>query len=812
MANKCYKIDNFTFKKRTKRINEDLSKCECIKNYKLDIANELLYIEYHDEINMEQVLEILKKHDPKIELTEIENVQNYRKVLKLKGLDCGHCAKRIETLAKKEFKCDKIIVDFSTERFIIETQNERLFKNINQEVKKIVDMVDPRVEVMDIEERRRVNREETFKTSTKDLLIFTIGLIFFVAALIVHGIVVGTWEAFIGFSEEIPNIATLILLLCAYLLMGRKVLFQFAKNLIKGQVLDENFLMAVASIGAIITAHFIEAVAVVMLYEIGEFLQEKAVNYSRKSISELLSFDAMNARLKVGMEEVEVDVETIVPNDIIIVRNGELIPLDGRVIEGKSYLDTKALTGEAKQQYVKPGDEVLSGSINLGNVLEIKVTKNYNNSTMTRILDLVENASASKAKTEKFITKFSQIYTPFVVIVAVLFAVVSPFVKQFFFNDPTPLAELFFGGSGSIYSAMVFLVISCPCALVISIPLTYFGAIGVAGKNGILIKGSNYLEALNNVENVVFDKTGTLTMGEFGVIKINPAEGVKEEEILSLAAYVEYNSTHPIGRSIVEAYGVNNIFPDIIEEFIEVKGKGVRAYINGSKVVVCNYRFLKEANIDMEEHLEEGLTLYVLKDDSYLGYIVIGDKIRPDAKNTIKNLRKNGVSKTVILTGDSKGIAQSVARSVGIDAVYSELLPEDKVDLLAEIKEGSKNKQAHTIYIGDGINDAPVISSADVGIAMGTNGSEGSIAIADIVIMSDNLSKVSEAIDIAKKTRNLVFQNIFIALTIKFVVLVLSLAGVPIDIWLAIFSDVGVTLIAIMNALRIKRYKAKGGK
>ncbi|MBQ3001559.1 MAG: cadmium-translocating P-type ATPase [Bacilli bacterium] len=812
MANKCYKIDNFTFKKRTKRINEDLSKCECIKNYKLDIANELLYIEYHDEINMEQVLEILKKHDPKIELTEIENVQNYRKVLKLKGLDCGHCAKRIETLAKKEFKCDKIIVDFSTERFIIETQNERLFKNINQEVKKIVDMVDPRVEVMDIEERRRVNREETFKTSTKDLLIFTIGLIFFVAALIVHGIVVGTWEAFIGFSEEIPNIATLILLLCAYLLMGRKVLFQFAKNLIKGQVLDENFLMAVASIGAIITAHFIEAVAVVMLYEIGEFLQEKAVNYSRKSISELLSFDAMNARLKVGMEEVEVDVETIVPNDIIIVRNGELIPLDGRVIEGKSYLDTKALTGEAKQQYVKPGDEVLSGSINLGNVLEIKVTKNYNNSTMTRILDLVENASASKAKTEKFITKFSQIYTPFVVIVAVLFAVVSPFVKQFFFNDPTPLAELFFGGSGSIYSAMVFLVISCPCALVISIPLTYFGAIGVAGKNGILIKGSNYLEALNNVENVVFDKTGTLTMGEFGVIKINPAEGVKEKEILSLAAYVEYNSTHPIGRSIVEAYGVNNIFPDIIEEFIEVKGKGVRAYINGSKVVVCNYRFLKEANIDMEEHLEEGLTLYVLKDDSYLGYIVIGDKIRPDAKNTIKNLRKNGVSKTVILTGDSKGIAQSVARSVGIDAVYSELLPEDKVDLLAEIKEGSKNKQAHTIYIGDGINDAPVISSADVGIAMGTNGSEGSIAIADIVIMSDNLSKVSEAIDIAKKTRNLVFQNIFIALTIKFVVLVLSLAGVPIDIWLAIFSDVGVTLIAIMNALRIKRYKAKGGK
>ena len=812
MANKCYKIDNFTFKKRTKRINEDLSKCECIKNYKLDIANELLYIEYHDEINMEQVLEILKKHDPKIELTEIENVQNYRKVLKLKGLDCGHCAKRIETLAKKEFKCDKIIVDFSTERFIIETQNERLFKNINQEVKKIVDMVDPRVEVMDIEERRRVNREETFKTSTKDLLIFTIGLIFFVAALIVHGIVVGTWEAFIGFSEEIPNIATLILLLCAYLLMGRKVLFQFVKNLIKGQVLDENFLMAVASIGAIITAHFIEAVAVVMLYEIGEFLQEKAVNYSRKSISELLSFDAMNARLKVGMEEVEVDVETIVPNDIIIVRNGELIPLDGRVIEGKSYLDTKALTGEAKQQYVKPGDEVLSGSINLGNVLEIKVTKNYNNSTMTRILDLVENASASKAKTEKFITKFSQIYTPFVVIVAVLFAVVSPFVKQFFFNDPTPLAELFFGGSGSIYSAMVFLVISCPCALVISIPLTYFGAIGVAGKNGILIKGSNYLEALNNVENVVFDKTGTLTMGEFGVIKINPAEGVKEKEILSLAAYVEYNSTHPIGRSIVEAYGVNNIFPDIIEEFIEVKGKGVRAYINGSKVVVCNYRFLKEANIDIEEPLEEGLTLYVLKDDSYLGYIVIGDKIRPDAKNTIKNLRKNGVLKTVILTGDSKGIAQSVARSVGIDAVHSELLPEDKVNLLAEIKEGSKNKQAHTIYIGDGINDAPVISSADVGIAMGTNGSEGSIAIADIVIMSDNLSKVSEAIDIAKKTRNLVFQNIFIALTIKFVVLVLSLAGVPIDIWLAIFSDVGVTLIAIMNALRIKRYKAKGGK
>ena len=805
MANitKNYNIYKVSNKNNYRRITQEIKKIEGVITLNIDKNQDVLFIEYNPVVDIyDDILKAINKYEKNAYLEEIENIEVFRKVLKLKGIDCAQCALKIEMLAKKNFSHKQIIVDFSTERFIIETTDIDLIKNIVNEVSKIAHKVDPRIVVMDVATRQRMEAEERFSVDKKDIVIFGIGALALIFSFI--------WTIFVDkgnpFSHDthlssIVQISTII----SYLLIGYKVIYRFFRNIINRRFLDENFLMTIASIGAIVTAHNYEAVLVMLLYQIGTFLQERAVNHSRKSISALLSYEAKKARIRVNGEELEVEVESVLPGDILIVKNGEMIPVDGIITDGKSYLDTKALTGESQYRNVKVGDEVLSGSTNLGSVIEIKAIRPQSESTMTKILDIVENASISKAKTENFITKFAKVYTPVVVIAALLLIVVSPFIKHLI--DPSnSIKDLFLGTNGvtgSIYMGMIFLVISCPCALVISIPLTFFGGIGLASRRGILIKGSNYLEALNNVENVIFDKTGTLTYGTFGLIDVVSVSDVPKDEILRLAAYTEYHSTHPIGSSIVDAYGRDNIFTEIIEDFTEVSSRGVRALINGSKITIGNYRCLQEAKIEVPDVKAAGLVLYVLKEKTYIGYLVIGDTIREEAFEVITEMRNNGINSVQIFTGDAKNVSISVANGLNVDEVYYELLPAQKVEKLEEVKNATENKNAKTVYIGDGINDAPVISLADVGIAMGGSGSEGAIAIADIVIMTDNLNKINEVIKISKKTRKIVVQNIILALSIKIVVLLLTILELEVSMWLAIFSDVGVSLLAILNSLRV---------
>ncbi len=801
-VSKSYSILKVENKNNYRRISAELKKIEGVVSLNIDKNQNILYIEYRPIVEYSDILKAFRKYERNTLLEEMENQEVYRKVLKLKGIDCAQCALKIEMLAKKNFSHKQIIVDFSTERFIIETSDSTLVQNIVDEVSKIAHKVDPRIVVMDVATRQRVEAEERYVISKKDIVVFSLGAVFLLFSFI-WNILVDGGNPFVH-DVHLSTVA-FITTFISYLLIGHKVIYRFIRNIINRRFLDETFLMTVASIGAIVTGHNFEAVLVMLLYQVGTFLQEKAVNYSRKSISALLSYEAKKARLKVNGESLEVEVESVIPGDILIIKNGEMIPVDGVITDGKTYLDTKALTGESLYRNVKVGDEVLSGSTNLGGVIEIKAIRPQSESTMTKILDIVENASTSKAKTENFITKFAKVYTPVVVVLALLLIVASPFVKLLFGVDAT-IGELFLGSEtikGSIYTGMIFLVISCPCALVISIPLTFFGGIGLASKRGILIKGSNYLEALTNTANVIFDKTGTLTKGTFGLVDVVSVGETSKDEILRLAAYTEYHSTHPIGISIVESYGRDKIFAEIIEDFTEVTSRGVRAVINGSRITIGNYRCLQDAKVEVPDIKAAGLVLYVLKEKNYIGYLVIGDTIREEADEAITFLRNNDVKSVQIFTGDSKNVSISVANTLGVDEVYYELLPAQKVEKLEEVKENTLDPKDKTIYIGDGINDAPVISLADVGIAMGGSGSEGAIAIADVVIMTDNLTKINEVITIAKKTRSIVVQNIILALSIKLVVLILTVFELEVSMWLAIFSDVGVSLLAILNSLRV---------
>lgn len=813
MANisKSYNILKVENKNNYRRITAELKKIDGVISLSIDKNQNILFIEYSPIVEYSDLVKAFRKYEKAATLEEIANVEVYRKVLKLKGIDCAQCALKIEMLAKKNFSYKQIIVDFSTERFIIETTDSTLVQNIVEEVSKIAHKVDPRIVVMDVATRQRAEAEERFVISKKDIIVFSFGAVFLLFSFI-WNIVKDHGNPFA--HDEHLSVVVYITTLISYLLIGHKVIYRFLRNIINRRFLDENFLMTIASIGAIVTGHNFEAVLVMLLYQVGTFLQEKAVNHSRKSISALLSYEAKKARLKVNGEALEVEVESVIPGDILIVKNGEMIPVDGVVTDGKTYLDTKALTGESLYRNVKVGDEVLSGSTNLGGVIEIKAIRPQSESTMTKILDIVENASISKAKTENFITKFAKIYTPVVVFAALILIIASPFIKHLI--DPSlPIKDLFLGTetiTGSIYTGMIFLVISCPCALVISIPLTFFGGIGLASKRGILIKGSNYLEALTNVENVIFDKTGTLTYGTFGLVDVVSVGDMPKDEILRLAAYTEYHSTHPIGISIVEAYGKDKIFAEIIEDFTELTSRGVRAVINGSRITIGNYRCLQDAKVEVPDIKAPGLVLYVLKEKNYVGYLVIGDTIREEADEAITFLRNNDIKSVQIFTGDAKNVSISVANTLGVDEVYYELLPAQKVEKLEEVKDNIIDKKAKTVYIGDGINDAPVISLADVGIAMGGSGSEGAIAIADVVIMTDNLKKVNELITIAKSTRRIVIQNIILALSIKAVVLLLTVLELEVSMWLAIFSDVGVSLLAILNSLRVMKIFKKEKK
>lgn len=605
----------------------------------------------------------------------------------------------------------------------------------------------------------------------EDLRKIIIAVILFIIALVVP------------FANEWINKAIFIV---SYLIVGLEVIKEALEHLFKGKLFDENFLMAIATIGAFGVGEFPEAVSVMLFYQIGELFQNYAVDKSRKSIASLMDIRPDFANIKIGDKIEKVNPEEVKIGDIIVVKPGERIPLDGTVIEGKSMIDTSSLTGESVPRNVSINDEVLSGCINQNGLLTIKVNKEFGESTVNKILDLVENASSKKSKSENFITKFAKYYTPIVVIIAVILAIVPPLVlKDANFTD-------------WIYRALTFLVVSCPCALVISIPLGFFGGIGGASKIGILVKGSNYLEALANTELVVFDKTGTLTEGVFEVQKVE-SKGISKEDLLRYTAYAENHSTHPIAASVKKAYG-KEINVTNISKVEEISGFGVIANVDGKDILVGNEKLMKEKNIQYTKCNEIGTILYVAIENEFAGYIVISDKVKKDSAKAISNLKNMNIKKTVMLTGDKKEVGENIAERLRIDEVYTELLPDGKVKKVEELLK-EKDAKAKLAFVGDGINDAPVLAISDIGIAMGGLGSDAAIEAADVVIMTDEPSKLVDAIKISKKTMRIVKENIIFAIGIKIAVLILSAFGLS-TMWEAVFADVGVSIIAIINALR----------
>ena len=593
----------------------------------------------------------------------------------------------------------------------------------------------------------------------------------------------------IPFSNEWINNGLFII---SYLVVGFEILKKAVRNIFRGKVFDENFLMAVATIGAFAIGEFPEAVAVMLFYQVGELFQSYAVDKSRKSIASLMDIRPDYANIEKDGKIEKVDPDEVKIGDIIIVKTGEKIPLDGVVVEGTSSLDTMALTGESVPRVVKTEDEVLSGCINKDGLLKIRVTKEFGESTVSKILDLVENASSKKSKSENFITKFAKYYTPTVVIIAVLLAFIPPIILKDFSTF-----------SVWLYRALSFLVVSCPCALVISIPLSFFGGIGGASKMGILIKGSNYLEALANTETVVFDKTGTLTAGIFEVQDIQ-AEGIEKDELLRIVAHAENYSNHPIAKSVKKAYN-KEIDENIIKNPQELSGKGIWAKIDEKDILVGNEKLMVEEKIDFKKCDEVGTILYVAIDKKYVGYVLIADKIKQDSPKTIRELKAMNIKETVMLTGDKKEVGEYVAKKLNMDKVYTELLPDGKVEKVEELLK-QKSEKGKLVFVGDGINDAPVLTISDIGVAMGGLGSDAAIEAADIVIMTDETSKISKAINLSKKTMRIVRENIIFAIFVKIAVLVLTAFGAS-TMWEAVFADVGVSVIAIINALRMLNIK-----
>ena len=600
---------------------------------------------------------------------------------------------------------------------------------------------------------------------------------------IIIGAAVLATAVLLSLNNEWLQIALFII---SYIIVGGDVVKRAVKNIFKGQVFDENFLMSIATIGAFFIGEYPEGVAVMLFYQVGELFQSYAVGKSRKSIASLMDIRPDYANVKKGDELVKVDPDEVQIGDIIVIKAGEKIPLDGKVIEGSSMIDTSALTGESVPREVEVGSDILSGCININGVITAEVTKEFGESTVSKILDLVENASSKKSNSEQFITKFARYYTPVVVIIAVFLAIIPPLVI-----DGATFSDW-------IYRALAFLVVSCPCALVISIPLSFFGGIGGASKKGVLVKGSNYLEALAETEIVVFDKTGTLTKGVFNVQEIHP-EGVSKEELLELTAHAESYSNHPISLSLKRAYS-KEIDNGRISDVEEISGHGVIATVDGKKVMAGNIKLMKMMDIPYFKGELIGTIVHVAVNNKYIGYIVIADEVKEDSAQAIKELKAANIKQTVMLTGDNKSIGSKVAKELGLDKVYAELLPADKVEKLEELFS-QKSKKGKLAFVGDGINDAPVLARADIGIAMGGLGSDAAIEAADVVIMTDEPSKIA-----TKKTLKIAHQNIVFAIGIKIIVLILSAFGIT-TMWAAIFADVGVTIIAVLNAFRALNVK-----
>ena len=605
---------------------------------------------------------------------------------------------------------------------------------------------------------------------------------------IIIGAAVLATAVLLSLNNEWLQIALFII---SYIIVGGDVVKRAVKNIFKGQVFDENFLMSIATIGAFFIGEYPEGVAVMLFYQVGELFQSYAVGKSRKSIASLMDIRPDYANVKKGDELVKVDPDEVQIGDIIVIKAGEKIPLDGKVIEGSSMIDTSALTGESVPREVEVGSDILSGCININGVITAEVTKEFGESTVSKILDLVENASSKKSNSEQFITKFARYYTPVVVIIAVFLAIIPPLVI-----DGATFSDW-------IYRALAFLVVSCPCALVISIPLSFFGGIGGASKKGVLVKGSNYLEALAETEIVVFDKTGTLTKGVFNVQEIHP-EGVSKEELLELTAHAESYSNHPISLSLKRAYS-KEIDNGRISDVEEISGHGVIATVDGKKVMAGNIKLMKMMDIPYFKGELIGTIVHVAVNNKYIGYIVIADEVKEDSAQAIKELKAANIKQTVMLTGDNKSIGSKVAKELGLDKVYAELLPADKVEKLEELFS-QKSKKGKLAFVGDGINDAPVLARADIGIAMGGLGSDAAIEAADVVIMTDEPSKIATTMKISKKTLKIAYQNIVFAIGIKIIVLILSAFGIT-TMWAAIFADVGVTIMAVLNAFRALNVK-----
>lgn len=723
--------------------------------------------------------------------TNDKTVNKSNRIL-LKGLTCANCANKIEAKVKNLDSIKYANINFATTTLLVELNKGYKIEEAFKEINKIVKSLEPDVEVelQETSKRGKSNRtilsdasssnevvcekeKKTTMSYIKENISLVIGTVGFVLAVML---------------ESYPLIA-FIFFAVTYLIIGKNVLITAAKNILRGEVFDENFLMAIATLGAFAIGEYPEAVAVMLFFEIGEAFQKYAVERSRKSISSLMNIRADYATVLENGNEIRVDPEDVEIDEIIIIKPGERVPLDGIVVDGTSFIDTSALTGESVPREITVDTEILAGAINNTGVLKVRVTKEYGESTVARILELVENASNKKALTEKFITKFSKIYTPVVCLIALLVAVVPPLIMK----DQT--------FSVWIYRALSLLVVSCPCALVVSVPLGIFAGIGGASKKGVLVKGGNYLEALKDVETVVFDKTGTLTKGVFKVTEIN-TNNIDKDELLKLAAYGESNSNHPIALSIVKAYG-KEINKESLINYEEISGHGIKVNIEGNEVLLGNYKLMNKFNIKFNEVDTIGTIVHVAINGEYKGNIVISDEIKETSKEAIETLKSIGIKNTVMLTGDNKVVADKVGKIIGLDQVYSELLPADKVEQVEKLMN-IKSSKGKLVFVGDGINDAPVLARADIGIAMGGIGSDAAIEAADVVLMKDDPKSIVDAIKAARKTNKILWQNIIFALAVKTIVMILVAFGIG-TMWEAVFADVGVTILAVINSIRCLR-------
>ena len=764
------------------KIEKEVGDLEDVSSSVVNLMKQTLIISVKTSASgkiQDEVATIVHSHEPDVKVSEQTDSYVTKKYL-LKGLDCPNCSAKIEKEVGELEGVALSEVNLMKQTLTVSMDHNKAASMLDM-VTTIVHSHEPDVEVSEQKADTSVAPDKKEKTPvySDDDKKLTIRLI---SGAVIYAVGMGlTLFGHVSLPVELG------VLIVAYIILGWDVVWQAVKNITRGQIFDEHFLMSLSTIGAFAIGEYPEAVAVMLFYQVGEFFQSLAVKRSRKSISDLMDIRPDSATVRRNGELVVVAPETVSIGELIVVKPGEKIPLDGIVTEGESMLDTRALTGESVPRSIRKGEEALSGCVNQSGVLTIKVTKSFGESTVTKIIDLVENASSRKAPTENFITTFARYYTPIVVGMAAILAIIPPVI-------------LGGGWSEWLRRGFVFLIVSCPCALVISIPLTFFGGIGAASKRGVLVKGSNYLEALNKVSVVVFDKTGTLTKGVFKVVDITVEFGFTKEQVLEYAAQAESYSNHPIAKSIQEAFG-KTIDQSVLSGYEEISGHGIRVLIGGKRVLAGNSKLMDSEKVSYAACQSAGTKVYIAVDGRYAGCIVIADEVKDDSQNAIASLKKIGVEKTVMLTGDDEKIGKAVAEQLGLDEYYAQLLPDQKVEKL-EYLDQHKTKGSKLAFVGDGINDAPVLARADVGIAMGGLGSDAAIEAADVVLMTDEPSKLVDAIDVAKATKRIVMQNIIIALGIKSVFLILGALGIA-GMWEAVFGDVGVTIIAVLNAMRI---------